>query len=364
MNLFTYCYRAEKIHVANHSIAIRAAYLIADVAYVAGDLWFYVDVERSFTTTKPLLAARILRKREVDPQKIKEWDETIRVMKRGNAMKHKPPKVISTLKKLEKLVMLNWEEFKAQLIEATKGTGMPELNRITDEEGLGCLVAYGSAESTLENAVPCSKMLMHDSMDENANPQKSYFILTADYSMGLQTNHHQKFDFTNWMEANLSFYNLNILTASELMLVKKQLGEASKPFCEAFDKWNAMLPTFTPEQSYGWYKQFVKPAAARLQQAIDANEILSSIPRLTNNDAKFSVCIGEAATQAIWLYYDVVHSIDPETHKVLQQPEAKAFAAKRKPYFSIQYSQIPNPKSEVPEVEQVVAPVKKSISFD
>jgi len=366
MFLFNYVYLSPTLNLKSQSLAIRASYLIADEAYICGDLDYSVFIDKNFYTTNPQFAAEIMLLEEKDPEAQKALKETISTLKQFKTMKHKTGKLIVFQKQVEKMVMNAWQEFRTRLVAASKSTGLSELSKIPESDSLGVLCSSSTnAEEDSKNAIPCSRILLLEMQDDNVPTAQNYFMLPYEYTAMYRADTTTGFDFTNWNESNLSFFNINILTATELMLVRTQLRPVAKPFCEAIDKWSAMLPTFTIyAQSYGWYQQFVKPAAAALQQAIDANEILSAIPRLSGNNVITTVHIGEAPTEALWLFFDMHQNIADETKKVLQKPEAKAFAAKRKPYFSMNF--IDEAKSEIqqPNGNEEIVPVKKFISFD
>jgi len=363
MYLYSYAYQSPNLHLQSQSVAIRAAYLVADEAYVCGDLFFSVFINKTFNTDNPQFALQLMEENEQDPETKKAFQGTLRTMKSYNAMKHKPGTVIKAMKSMEKTIVAMWDKFRSTFIAVATATGLPELGKIPEGGALGILgSSMTNPELDDKDNMPCSKILLLDVDDENAPTERNYFMLPHEYAAMHQADTGKGFDFANWHEPAFSFYNLNILTAAELMLVREQLRPAAQPFCEAIDKWSAMIPTFfNLPQSYGWYQQFVKPAAAALQQAIDANKILSDIPRLTGNDTKIDFHIGEAPTQAIWLFFDMQHGIPQATTKVLQKPAAQAFAAKRKPYFSIKTIAVP--EEQILEAGEITA-VKKSIVFE
>jgi len=366
MFLFAYAYRTTTLPLQSQSIAIRAAYLIADEAYICGDLFFTVFIDKTLNISSPQLALMFLEENQQDPEAKSAFQSTLKAMKSYHAMKHKPGKVILAMKQMEKTIMKMWDEYRSTFITAAMSTGLPELSKIPQDDSLGILGSSSThPEQDDKHNMPCSKVLLLDMENDLTPIERNYFMLPHEYTAIHQQDNTKGFDFTNWNEPNLTFYNLNILTAAELMLVREQLRPAAQPFCEAIDKWSAMIPTFlSAAQSYGWYQQFVKPAAAALQHAIDANKILNDIPRLTRNDARVEFHIGEAPTQAIWLFFDMHLSIAEATKKVLQKPAAQAFAAKRKPYFSMKTIAPIEQKIDEPAASEAISAVKKSIVFD
>jgi len=361
MDLITYSYNKSLLSHMNDSVALRASFLIADEVFAAGNLYHGIYIDRTLEPHTAQQAAKVLLTFEVNPEAIRALKDVIQCIKDYKNIKQKTTPIINSIKRMERTIMKAWEDCRKNITDFYVKTGLPELKKVRHTDALTILGAGSDAEELSKNSYACSKVLLLETRERNAPVEQTFFMLQAEYK---QMHADTGFNFNNWNELNLTFCNINVLTGAELVAVREQLRPAAKPFCEAIDKWSAMLPTLTPEQSYGWYQQSIKPAAAALQQAIDANEILNEVNRLTKDNAKVCIHIGEAPTQVMWLFYDVHQSIPEATKRVLEKPESISFGAKRKPYFSISYVNWENVHNLKPKAEEEITAVKKSIVFD
>jgi len=379
MNLFTHHFLSSKLHLKHQSIAIRAAYLMADNVLLGGDLFNAVGIQELLSSFHPITALKFMAEDpKCDPAMRHEYLETMDVLKMTAKVKHKNPQQIIAQKRLENWVIQAWKDYSEGMIKANKSTGVAQI-KVLMEKGENVFYAPTSdrPEEKQEEYCECSKMLQFNLQEDDILPEQSCFMLPAEFMVKLSSERKDKVDKDDCNKIQFTYFNLNRLTPAELIAVKAQLRATAKPFCEAMDKWNAMLAEEPESGGFKWFKglkknaldnvwymENVKPAAEALQEAIDCNEILSSIPLATGNNLQVYVHLGTCPTNNIWKFFDSYGLIPEETKLVLEQKEARYFAGKRKPYFAISYSVSTEHTVEQNSSDEAATPVKKSISFD
>jgi len=380
MNLFTHHFLSSKLHLTHQSIAIRAAYLMADNVLLGGDIYNAVGIEELLSKFQPLTALRFMAEDpKCDPAMRHEYLETMDLLKMTAKVKHKSPQQIIARKRLENWVTQAWKEYGEDMIKVNKSAGVAQI-KVLMEKGENIFYAPTSArpEEKREGFYECSRLLQFNLQEDDILPEQSCFMLPSEFMNQLKSEGKDKVDGDDCNEIQFTYFNLNLLSPAELIAVKRQLSTTAKPFCEAMDKWNALLAEEPESGGFKWFKglkknavdnvwymENVKPAAEALQEAIDCNEILSSIPLTTGNNLQVYVHLGTCPTDSIWKFFDSYGLIPEETKVVLEQKEARYFAAKRKPYFAISYSpEATQRHDEQAPSDETATPVKKSISFD
>jgi hypothetical protein len=355
------------------SFATRIGYLLGDITINAGSTESVIFTEYNVADLSVKQKIEIL-ERCLENEADREALETSkRVLKEHNKTKHKSPQQIVAYKKLEHSLAALCNHAINEYWNAVSKTGLLELRNLVDDKAFAFYGINENAEDNSDCHVPASELLQLLNPEEEGPemfflPQEFFRDeFWEDLPYTISETEAEAEDLNKvYYDCCFTFPNLNLLSAAQLKLVRKQLSDAGAQYRANADEW--MRRCYNSEDvssRINYFNVHVLPAAQTLQQAIQQNEILQHCSRLQYDSVKFDVLMGEIPVYMLWDFYKSVEVItEPTWEKLSLVKEEGSLKNKRWPFMVLGILKDEKNEQTLPGIENQIASVKKSILID
>ena len=332
MTLFNYLRANGAADLRGDSIAIRAGYLFADVVVSTEMAHFFIHNSTglpaySQDSKNKIVENDIANKTDDLSQKLKQILSYSKIIKKR---KHKTREELVLIRKADDSVntffKLMMEDQNAKLSQLA----FWQLKDITDAGLAFCNVNDTIPEDEQNNCTPASKLLQPAEDGDGEGAISDVLLILPDAyrsapaeEMFLRLPAAGTFmpGDAGWLTPVLETPNLLSLTGVELQVVREQLREPSQDFRTAFDQWIAWALSGEKDvqERLGFFQASVQPAAAKLQDAVNTNKVLSGTLAAQQGAANLRFLAGEAPLQAVWSFFESLGILADETISKLRE---------------------------------------------
>jgi len=302
------------------------------------------------------------------------FDEYLADMKNINKIKHKPPKLIILLKRIEKEIDEMFIEFKEWMLQKLMADGLPQLEPLMNaNEIIAQVMNMNDPEKHEEGRCVAASKLLTLSVEKPDEYELCLFFLPPEFlkseevlNWNILTSSDKKAADPSsiYLEHCFTLPNVNMLTAAELKAVKEQLHSDAQPFLQHADEWLKL--SYSTETESGTHDFFIKnllPATRPINDSIAKNELLKYCSSGGVSSGSMEIFLGEMPVQEIWKVYKHFGVIKEDTWAKLMECKEEPRFKKRWPVMAMNIPWHPTVQQQGKEQAQVL-PVKKSISID
>ena len=353
------------------AFATRTGYLLGDITVNAGSTETMIigDFNIAYLSFKEKI--EILEKTASNEEQREVIEISKRILKEHNKIKHKTSQQIAAFKKLEHLLGQLCNQVINDYWDQVKKTGLLELRHLADDKAFGFYTINTNAEDSSGYNVPASELLQLLNSEEEG---PEMFLLQQEFFRDefFENLPHITFE-TEAEDLDKACYNycftlpnINLLSAAELKLVRKQLSNAGALFRANTDEWmRQCYSSKDVSKRIDYFNTHVLCAAQTLQQAIEQNEILQHCSRLQYHSMKVDVLMGEIPIYLLWEFYKEFNVITaPTWEKLNAVKEEGLLKNKRWPFMVLGFSNNEEKDKTLPELQTEIGSVKKSILVD
>lgn len=352
------------------AIAMRMGYLFSERLFVGGSI---IDTYSHFAYKERYpehVRWQALMQNKWEPDMAKLLPEMLANIRRGRSVKNKTPQLIVAQRKVEADVnklffgmMNHYEEGFHKVgfmklddeILATKGFAFFEVDYDNPEHGKKKPFSEIFLLEKKEGDEEYMHLLPHD------------FVAHETIKAKWTDAHHDTAADVNsiYLQRCISVPDPRSLSTNEIMLLRRNIYNASQPFREALEEWWKLFHAddVSTADTLRFFTEKVLPHSIAIQQAADNNDILQMLVRQNPATNYVDMLIGEVPVSVLWQWYKDMGILPSQTWEVLQQRmETEDRLKRRFPVIAISSPWLD--PAEASDMFSQVIPVKKSIAVD